>query len=350
MKEKKRDSEKQLVIDKSEINEICRKSLMGAVDSLKEEYPFINSIVTSDTVAVEMFISPQKNKAAAHIKYYPVPEIEDWATMIYQYQLELPKEQRIIKTKEEFTRVLTGYSTLVILTALFELADTFNNLSNLVNLHSYLQNEAKKFLAFPDFKEMINSENVKPVRNQFRLFRKIIEERADHIITQLNENRRNRLIGNALSFIEVSEPNNKIFAKHYDEALLIWQRVKRRYREIVKDEKWREAIKIEFVDDYIPEDLLDWLETEHIEMFEEETDLSTPNRIALEDAARMCGFKKNTVSGRSLRNVLKESREWLAQTSEEDVTTEFKKLTQSYVSKQEGFMLLTSAMTRKRVL
>lgn len=100
-----------------------------------------------------------------------------------------------------------------------------------------------------------------------------------------------------------------LIAHFYDLFLPQWKEAKAFYKRNKKLENWAELVVITY--ELIDIDLLSRL-------FDPDPYLSMPSSIALEQAARMCGFQCDSLSRRTLNTYLRESRKWI-ETNGEDL-------------------------------
>ena len=141
---------------------------------------------------------------------------------------------------------------------------------------------------------------------------------VDKILNRF-ESRRLRIISDLKSKQGSRKPPPYLFAVIYERLLPLWKDAKSRYKRNNDSERWREIIQAAYAEEELPADLIDRLDDkqEHTDAYD-----SMPSAIALEHAARVCGYKPNEYKTRSLQEFLAEGRKWIAEHSPEEVETE----------------------------
>ena len=161
--------------------------------------------------------------------------------------------------------------------------------------------------------ELINS--VAKEHNLSYTSKKRVNKALSDIIGERNKIFKGR-IKNQIDELEKREkvPNKNLIEIFYSDILISWKEAKRFYKQNSKYPNWERMAIIAFPD--FSEDLISRLASP-------DPYLSMPSSIALENAARLCGFKNNSIELRTLQNYLKESRLYFNNKTEEEKQKEF---------------------------
>lgn len=141
-----------------------------------------------------------------------------------------------------------------------------------------------------------------------------IKERTNKTINEITSERNKIVRGRIKNQIDDigkhdKVPNKNLIEIFYSNILKSWKEAKRFYKQNSKFPNWEKMALIAFPD--LPLDLI-------LRLDNPDPYLSMPSSIALENAARLCGFKDNSIELRTLQNYLKESRLYFNNKTEEE--------------------------------
>jgi hypothetical protein len=199
------------------------------------------------------------------------------------------------------------------------------------NAHSYLWAASFGYLFlknfFAEMKETISNLNEYPLAmSELRLGqiaeregpnKKYWAEKTKKISHELIENQKQRVKKKINVEIQKTEmpmqSATHLMGCFYEAYLPEWKKAKACYKKNKNFNNWEKMIAVSFED--LPIDLIK-------KLGDPDTYTAMPSSLALENAARMCGVKPNSLGLRALQKYLQQSREWIKENGEEKLAEE----------------------------
>lgn len=268
----------------------------------KKAWEIFNSVL--DTIEFPSYVTLTKNEdgscvflltlidelnGAAIFSYKPsIKAVEYWITQSKGVEEAVGKD-----LAEEFTMIIAQAYVYAFLTNFHvEIAQCFQSFAEIAGLViTQLPAEAIKYL---------------PKVND-------IEEKSNNHLKEFLDERRKKFKERIYEQIkdqeEIGKPAKNLIDIFYSDTLREWKEAKKFYKQNKNFKNWGKLISVAFPD--LPNDLI-------VRLDDSDKYFSMPSAIALEHAARFCGFANNTIELRTLQNYLKESRKWLSEKNNED--------------------------------